>query len=501
MECIIGLDIGTSSTKAIAFAVDGKVVAEHKIGYPTQNPQPGYFEQDPEEIFQAVIKSIAAVSQGITKKDEKYVLAGVGISAAMHSLIAMDDKGEALTNCIIWADSRSKEYALKIKNSKEGHDIYLHTGTPIHPMSPLCKLAWMKENMAGVFDATHKFISIKEYICLRLFGKYVVDYSIASATGLFNIHTRKWYAPALKAAGIEAKQLSELVPITTKLSPIKETFADLMGIERSTPFIIGASDGCLANVGVNAVKPGDAAVTIGTSGAIRVIGSEPKCDKKARTFSYVLTEQAFVLGGAVNSGGAILKWFKENFAGEEIREAEEAKLNAYDLIAKKAETVGPGAEGLVFLPYLMGERAPHWNPDAKGVYFGIRLSHHKAHFIRALMEGIIFSIYGIGKILEEMTGTINVMYANGGFVNSPMWVQMLADVFNKKVRVTESYESSAMGAAIVAFKALKIFNHKRTGESWVPTIHEFTPDAANHEIYMQNVAVFERLYQKLKDEF
>jgi len=500
MDCIIGLDIGTSSTKAIAFGSTGEIIAEHKISYPILNPKSDYFEQDPEEIFQAVIESIAFVSNTL-KANKQYTLSGIGISCAMHSLIAVGEKGNPLTNCIIWADSRSKGFATQIKNSTEGHDIYMKTGTPIHPMSPLCKLAWMRENMKEIFDASYKFISIKEYVCYKLFKTYMVDYSIASATGLFNIHSLEWYLPALKVAGISSQQLSEPVPITTVLSNLDIVFADLMGLKGSIPFVIGGSDGCLANLGVNAIKPGDAAVTIGTSGAIRVMTNKPNTDTKARIFSYLLTEDKFVLGGAVNNGGVILRWFKENFADEEVSDALKDGTDVYDALIKKAATIPPGSDGLVFLPYLMGERAPHWNTNVKGVFFGMQLLHTKAHFIRAVLEGIIFGIYSVGKVLEETTGDINVIFANGGFAKSSDWVQMLADVFNKKVLIAESYESAALGAAIVAFKALGIIDRFEDIGRLVPIVDELTPNLINHHVYMKNFALFERLYEKLKDEF
>lgn len=501
MQYIIGLDIGTSSAKAVAFDLKGMAMAENQIAYPILNPIATHFEQDPLVIFQAVISTLARTVQIMRAKFPQYALGGVSLSSAMHSLIAVDEQGRLLTNSIIWADNRSKQQADSLKGSAHGHEIYLNTGTPIHPMSPLCKLMWMKENNPTVFNKAYKFISIKEFVCWRLFGQYMVDFSIASATGLFNIFTCKWHSPSLLLLGIGPERLSTPVPITHHLTGMELKWAHEMRIDAGTPFIIGGSDGCLANVGANAVKPGEAAVTIGTSGAIRVISDRPKSDKRERIFSYILTPEAYVLGGPVNNGGVILRWFKENFTAKEAEEALQQNVNIYDLLTAKAATVPPGADGLLFLPYLLGERSPHWNSEAKGVFFGIRLGHNSAHFVRSIMEGIIFGLYSVGKALEETTGPIKVIHANGGFARSPLWVQMLADIFNKKVVISESVESSALGAAIVGMKALGLINDFSEVLSLPANEAAFVPNLDSHHIYKERFATFERLYEKLKDEF
>lgn len=501
MQYLIGLDIGTSSAKAVAFNLKGIALAENQIGYPLLNPSASYFEQDPHVIFNAVIHAIAEVVRIMKERSPDHMLAAVSFSSAMHSLIAVDAQGGPLTNSIIWADNRSKQQADRLKNSPLGHEIYLNTGTPIHPMSPLCKLMWMKENDPTIFSQAYKFISIKEFVCWKLFGHYAVDFSIASATGLFNLYTLAWHGPSLSLLGITPERLSTPVPITHRLVGLEPTFANAMGIDPLTPFVVGGSDGCLANVGANAVNPGEAAVTIGTSGAIRVISDTPKSDKRERIFSYILTPEAYVLGGPVNNGGVILRWFKDNFASKEVEEAIQSKVNVYDLLTHQASTIPPGADGLLFLPYLLGERSPHWNSEAKGVFFGMQLRHSSAHFVRSIMEGIIFGLYSVAKALEETTGSIKVIHANGGFARSPLWVQILADVFNKKVVISDSVESSALGAAIVGMKALGLINDFSEVLSLPAKEAAFVPNPDNHVVYKDRFAKFERLYEKLKDEF
>ena len=328
-----------------------------------------------------------------------------------------------------------------------------------------------------------------------------MDYSIASATGLFDIYDLAWNKNSLEVAGINEDKLSMPVPPTQIFKGMNKEYAYLMGIDVDTAFVIGASDGCLANLGANAIKSGDAAVTIGTSGAIRIIADKPKNDESERIFSYILTEDHFVLGGPVNNGGIIFRWFRDNFSQIERATAESLGIDTYELLTKEASKVTAGANGLIFLPYLLGERAPHWDANSKGVFFGINITHKREHFLRALLEGVIFGVYSVGKALEETTGNIDTIYATGGFVRSELWVQMLSDVFNKKVVVAESYESSCLGAVVIGMKAIGLINNIEEVEKLVPIAQTFTPNIENHEVYMKTFEIYERLYLKLKDEF
>ncbi|MGF7396316.1 FGGY family carbohydrate kinase [Thermoanaerobacterium thermosaccharolyticum] len=214
---------------------------------------------------------------------------------------------------------------------------------------------------------------MKEYVFYKLFGKYYIDYSIASATGLFNIYNMKWNKQSLDVVGINEERLSSPVPATYIVKNLKSEYAYYMNIDSKTPFVIGASDGCLSNLGVNAIKPGNAAVTIGTSGAIRIMSDKPKCDEKERVFSYVLTENHYVVGGAVNNGGVALRWFIDNFASDKVEMAKKLSIDIYDYVIEKASEVPAGSLGLLFLPYILGERAPYWNANAKGAFFGINI--------------------------------------------------------------------------------------------------------------------------------
>lgn len=498
-DVVIGLDIGTTSTKAVVFGPRGVIRAAYHSGYPISHPYPTWAEQDPDVIVEAAIDAIryALLKSRAQQKD----VIAVGISAAMHSLIAVDAAGRPLTKSIIWADNRSMEQANHINRHLEGHRIYRRTGTPIHPMSPLPKLMWLKENNPEVFRNAAKFISIKEYLLYRFFHRYIVDYSLASATGLFNIDECRWDRKVLELLGIEESQLSEAVSTVHRLTHLDKSIAARIGIHPETPFIIGASDGVLANLGVGAIQQGEMAITIGTSGAIRTVVPSPQTDEKGRTFCYALTDQHWVVGGPTNSGGMMLRWLRDEFAAPEMEVSKRLGIDAYDLMIQYAEKVPAGSEGLLFLPFLSGERAPYWNPNARGTFFGISMHHKREHFIRAVLEGVIFSVFSVGVALRDLTGEIKDVRASGGFARSAVWRQILADVMGREIMVPESHEASALGAATLALYGLGEITRLEQIKDWISISHIHQPDRQNSEIYLEMFYLYNRLYEKLKDEF
>lgn len=495
----LGVDIGTTSTKAVLFDRAGKVITGDTVFYALETPNPLIAEQDPEEIFRAVLTS---VRKTIRKSEiDTKQLKLVSFSSAMHSLIAVDAEGSLLTQSITWADTRSAKHAKYIKERLNGHEIYLRTGTPIHAMSPLAKLVWLKDEKPKVFEQAAKFIGIKEFVFHELFGTYVVDHSIASATGLFNLEQLDWDREALAVAGITPEHLSHPVPTTHQLTGLVTEHALFMGIPENVPFIIGASDGVLANLGVDAIEPGVLAVTIGTSGAIRTVTTEPKTDPKGRTFCYALTENHWVVGGPVNNGGIILRWLRDEFASSEVETAKRLGIDPYDVLTKIADTVNPGADGLLFHPYLTGERAPLWDANARGSFFGLSIHHKKQHMIRAVLEGIVFNLYTVLLAVEELTGEPVRIQASGGFARSDMWRQLLADVFDKPVVIPESFESSCLGAVVLGMYAIGEIDDFSIVSDMIGQTHTHEPQEASAGIYRELLPIYIRLSRLLTAEY
>ncbi|ULL15267.1 gluconokinase [Paenibacillus sp. H1-7] len=496
---MIGVDIGTTSTKSVLFETSGVLKASHGIEYPLYSPKPAIAEQDPDEIFQAVVATIRQVvaNSGV---DPSNILC-VSFSSAMHSVIAVDAQGTPLTKCITWADNRSAGWTERIKQEMNGHHIYLRTGTPIHPMSPLSKLTWLRHEQQELFDKTSKFISIKEYVFYRLFNQYVIDYSIASATGMFHLEKLAWDEEALRIAGVTADRLSQPVPTTHYLTGMEPHWAQQMNLPASIPFVVGASDGVLSNLGVNAIDPGTVAVTIGTSGAIRTVTDRPVVDPKGRIFCYALTENYWVIGGPVNNGGMIFRWVRDQLCASEMETALRLGKDPYEILTEIASRVKPGSDGLIFHPYLTGERAPLWDANARGSFFGLGLHHKKEHMIRAVLEGVIFNLYSVFMALQELIGMPNKIQATGGFARSELWRQMMADIFDQEVHVPESVESSCLGAAILGLYGIGEIDSLHVVSGMVGATHHHVPNKDNVVIYQELSRIYVRLSRLLKEEY
>lgn len=496
---VIGVDIGTTSTKAVLYDDCGEVYGKHSVGYPLNSPTPGAAVQNPERIFQAVITSVEKAI--VTSEVKQSEILCLSFSAAMHSLIAIDDRGKALTPSITWADNRSADWAERLKTDYNGQQIYARTGTPIHSMSPLAKLMWLRHSHTELWQKATKFISIKEYIFWQLFREYVVDYSIASATGLFNLQNLNWDKDALAIAEIKSSQLSEPVSTTAIWRGMKSQYAKAMGLDANTPVVIGASDGVLANLGVGAIEPGIVAVTVGTSGAVRATIPQPQTDPQGRLFCYALTEDYWVIGGAVNNGGITLRWVRDQLADAEIDTAKLLGQDPYDMLTAIANTIPPGSEGLIFHPYLAGERSPLWDANARGSFFGLALHHHKGHLIRAVLEGVVYNLYLVLQALETVVGEVKSIKAAGGFARSSLWRQMLADIFAREVSIPKSYESSCLGAAILGFYGMDAIPNLAQFTQINTDIHQYEPIAENVAIYQEILPIYSHLLERFQTEY
>lgn len=495
-EYIIGIDIGTTSTKTVLFNSSVERLDQYAIEYPLLSPQPDVQEQDPNEIFAAVVQGVREVVR--RHVDPLRDLIGLSFSAAMHSLIAVDNQGQPLTRSITWADRRSTPWVTKIKQTCDAHDLYARTGTPLHPMSPLAKLLWLRHEAPDLFQHAAKFVSIKEYVLYRWFNQYVVDYSIANATGLFNMATLDWDDEALAIAHITPERLSQLVPTTHILTPMAGEWANAMGIPADIPVVIGASDGVLANLGVGAVEPGVVAVTVGTSGAVRAVLNRPHTDPQERLFCCALAKDCWVMGGATNNGGIILRWLRDHLADAEVRKANQLNEDPYDILTAIAATVPAGSEGLIFHPYLAGERSPLWDANARGSFFGLALHHTKAHLIRAVLEGIVYNLYGVLDAVQDVVGPAKSIQATGGFARSLLWRQMLADVFDQTVTIPKVYESSCFGAAVLGLYALGRISTLNQVSDMIGETDRHHPIPENVKQYQKMLPLYVQLLEQFK---
>ena len=438
MKYRIGIDIGTTSIKAVLYGENLERISMASKGYKTYHEQLGYAEQEPEEVLQAFYKVMEAVLEPVGEKAAEVEL--LSFSSAMHSLILVGENGQLLTRSIIWSDNRSVNEVEEFKLNEDWMRHYKNTGTPIHSMSPFFKLMWFRKN-TNLLEKAHKIIGIKEYILHHLAGDYLTDYSIASATGMFNIHTLNWDENARMYLGISEEQLPCLKDVTEKVSIINRAFLEGLGLPSNLSFMMGASDGCLANIGSRALHKGETTLTIGTSGAVRMTVDSPVLDEEGRTFCYYLMKDKWVIGGAVNNGGNVLEWLGQilNENGDRI----------YRGLDDRVKDISQGSDGLLFIPYLYGERAPHWDGRLHASFIGMSAFHGKNHFIRSVIEGIVYNLREVWEVLSALSGKSTMIMASGGFLHSEAWTSILSDVFGQDIEIADSVDSSCLGAVLL----------------------------------------------------
>ncbi len=498
MKYVIGIDIGTTSIKLVLYNLKGEVKGYVNNGYKLYQDTPDMAEEDPKEIFAAMIKGLKAITAKVPNPDD---IKGASFSCAMHSLILLDHDHQPLTRALTWADNRAVKYADQLKNSQLGHQLYSETGTPIHPMTPLTKILWFKNERPNLYKQARWFIGLKEYVIYRLFGTLKEDYSIANATGMFNLHQMDWDHKALKLTGVSRDQLPKLVDTTYQLRGMKTKYARLTGLDARTPFVMGASDGPLANLGVDAIHPGVLAITIGTSGAVRMITNHPHIDPKGRIFCYYLAKNMWVIGGPVNNGGIVFRWVRDQICAPEKVVAAELQMDPYDLLTKIAEKVPAGSDGLIFHPFLGGERAPIWDANARASFFGLTRMHGRPQMIRAALEGIVYNLYAVNRALEDVTGKPKQIQATGGFARSPLWRQMLADIFDQQVNIPKSFEGTALGAATLGMYSLGLIKSLDEVKNFVGTTRSLQPNPKNAAVYKKLIPIYLRLGKKLQTEY
>jgi len=486
---VVGVDIGTTSSKAVAFDTSGRQLASHSIGYPLEEPNPGWAEQDPDLIYEAVLGVIRAVVDELAAP-----IAGLSFSTAMHSLIGLDADGTPLTPSITWADSRASAQAERLRAVPSGLALHRRTGTPVHPMAPLPKLVWFAEQEPKLHERVAHWVGIKDLVLRRLADALVTDHSVASASGLMDIHRLAWDTEALRLAGITEEQLPQLVPTTHVLPGLTAEAARATGLPADTPLVVGAGDGPLANLGLGAVRPGVVACSIGTSGAMRVMVERPGVDPLGGVFCYALTEDRWVVGGAINNGGIVLQWANDALAPELGEHAEEELLNL-------AATAPVGSGGLIMLPYLLSERAPHWSALPRGAYVGLTHGHGRAHLVRAALEGVCQQLALVLASVRAAGNEVREVRASGGFARSPLWRQILADALGMPVRFPAGHEGSGFGAALLGMQALGLIESIEVAADLVRIEETVRPDPASAATYAALLPLFSELYDALVPTF
>lgn len=494
----IGVDVGTTGVRAIAYDVKGNNICSSEAFYPLLTPHPDWAEENPLQIYESVEKVIKETAAELRYKN--FNLSGIALSTVMHSFAGLDENHKPLMDMQTWADSRSADIVREMKKNPEMcRSFYERTGCPIHACYPLTKILWLKKHHPEMF-AKMKFVgSLKDYIFEGLTGEWVIDHSTASSSGMYNEEKMDWDDEILAYAGLKKEQMPKCVSTTYKNTLCKSA-AERLNLTEGLSIVIGATDGVLVNVGIGAVRPGQLSATIGTSGALRMLTEKPRVDKDMRTWCYNLTDNMWVAGGAINNGGMIFRWVRDKICHYTKHHLENLDVDGYDLMTMKAAHIRPGADGLILLPFFTGERAPYWNSELRGMFFGLSLNHSRSHMIRAALEGICYSLNTVMMALKDF-GEIRDIRVSGSFTKSELWLQILSDVFGYNLTLPNNSEGAAFGAAVLGFIADGQLKDISDTADMVKAKKVYTPNQENNATYNELYNIFADIYWKMQSNF
>lgn len=501
MAYIIGVDIGTSGTKTVLFDESGKVIASKTIEYPMYQPKNGYAEQDPKDWADATVNTLKAVvsQSGVSKDDIK----GIGLSGQMHGLVMLDKDNEVIRNSIIWCDQRTAKEVEEM-NAKLGERKLIEiTANPALTGWTAAKILWVKNNEPQNYERCRHILLPKDYIRFILTGEYATEVSDASGMQLLDVPNRCWSDEILSTLEIDKSLLGKVYESCEVTGTLTKKMAELTGLNEGTIVVGGAGDNAAAAVGTGVVEDGKAFTTIGTSGVVFAHTSSISIDALGRVHTCcAAVPGAWHVMGVTQGAGLSLKWFRDNFCGSEKETAKLMGVDEYYLMDKEAETVEVGSNRLLYLPYLMGERTPHLDPNARGVFFGLSAMHTKKDMLRAVMEGVSYSLRDCVEVFREMKININDMMACGGGGSSPLWRSMLADLYNCPVKTLASKEGPALGVALLASVGAGIYSSVSEACKQIIEVNKIQePNAQNVGEYEKYYQLYREIYPALKNSF
>ncbi len=497
----IGIDIGTTGIKSIIIDPKGNCLAKNSVSYNLTTPKPGWAEQNPEDWWQALKSSIKKLIEdsGVKSSDVK----GIGLSGQMHGSVFLDKNYHLVRPAILWCDQRTYRECEEITTIIGKDNLIKNTCNPALTGFTAPKILWLKKNEPENFEKTKKILLPKDYIRFKLTGEFATEVSDASGTLLFDVRKRKWSDFVLSNLNIDKSLLPECYESIEVSGKISRIAAEQTGLKEGTPVVGGGGDQAAGGVGNGIVKEGIVSSVIGTSGVIFAFSEKPEIDPEGRlhTFCHAVPEKWFMMGVMLSAGGSF-RWLRDTLCEKEIEIANKKCADPYDIMTEEASSIEPGSEGLIFLPYLSGERTPYPDPYARGVFFGLSLRHTKAHLIRAVLEGVTFGLKDSLEIMKKNNIVIKQIRASGGGGKSSLWRQIQADAFNSSVVTINNDEGPAFGAALLA--SVGTGNFSSVPEACKETIKitsETIPIKENVEIYDKYYKLYRSLYPALKSKF
>jgi gluconokinase len=489
----VGLDVGTTGVKAAGYTESGSLVAYSRRNLQLLSPISGAAEQIPDDYLRLSLSVLAECVQEISTIGNFHVEA-VCLSSIVGSMVALDKHANPLMNALTWADLRCAPDVLTAQKELDEDAIYQMTGSQFHGIYTGPKIAWFKRTQPDLYSHASHFIPTKTFLLHRLTGHMVLDRSVGSGSGLLNIAGPAWNDEWITYLGLDTSSLGDIVEPECRFR-FKRAIAESIGIDPNTPLFAGAADGMLSNIGVGSIAPGSYTAMIATSAACRTILPRPVLHPERKTWSYYLADGLWVNGVSISSAGVVLGWIRDHYFGQDDPEQGYAKLMD---VAAKAPI---GAGGLLMLPYLAGERSPHWNVNARGVFFGLTLGHQESHIARAAIEGITMHFADVVNALIEICGEPTEIRATGGFRKSELWTQLLSNILDRPLALPGDFDAATFGAAMLAMKTCGIYKSLAAATRLVTIERHVEPDPDSATRYARLLPFYRRLYGSLEERF
>lgn len=486
---LLGIDIGTSACKVAVFDEEGNVLAQSNQSYPVYYPQSGWAEQNAEEWWTAICAGIRDVlsKEGVSAEQIK----GIGVDGQSWSAIPVDKKGHVLHNTPIWMDTRARYICDRIKEEIGAERIFQVAGNDFQPSYVTPKLIWFKEEKPEIFDKAYKFLQSNSYVVMKLTGEMSQDYSQCYGIHFFHIAELCYNEKLAAEMGLSPELLPKLYGCDEVVGGVTKEAALLTGLKEGTPVVAGGLDAACGTLGAGVYRPGETQEQGGQAGGMSICTDKALAHRALITGTHVVPGLWLLQGGTAGGGGT-LKWFRQELG----------KGLSFDELTVEAEKVKPGSDGVIFLPYMAGERSPIWNPDAKGVFYGLSFDKTRGHMIRALLEGVAFSLEHNLRVAAETGAVVDTLNAMGGASNSVLWTQIKADVTGKTIQVPSSDTATTLGAAILAGIGSGVYGtYEEAVKRTIRITRRQEPDAANHAVYQQMMDRYLQLYEDLKGTF
>ena len=495
-QYLLGIDIGTSACKTAVFDENGTVIASGTGDYQVYYPKPGWAEQNPEEWWAAVCKAVReTLEKGKIQPGE---IVGVGIDGQSWSAIPMDKDGQVLCNTPIWMDTRAADICEEV-GAKIGEDnIFEVCGNPFKPSYTTPKILWYQKNMPQVYRRTYKILQSNSYIAFKLTGEYTQELTQGYGLHCFDMRKGVWDMDMCRELGIDPGILPDIHASHDVIGKVTAKAAAECGLLEGTPVVAGALDAACGTLGAGVCHPGETQEQGGQAGGMSICLDTYQADPRL-ILSYHAVPGQWILQGGTVGGGGVMRWMEKEFADYERIKGQETGKSSLVLFNEIAEKVAPGSDGVVFLPYMSGERSPIWDPNAKGVFYGLDFSKTKGHFVRAAMEGVALSLKHNLDVAYEAGASVSELRAMGGSANSLLWTQIKADVTGKKIIVPSSDTATTLGAVILAGVGIGMYNSfEEAVDQTVVIKREHEPNPANREVYDKNYEIYLQLYEQLK---